>query len=83
MPGTPYLCLGCESGALQFAQLTGGRDEPAVGVCEARGLELLSPASDRSGAVLVTLRAPAAVALAVSAGGTQQDLRLLLRGDAP
>lgn len=45
----------------------------------ARGLELLSPASERSGGIMVTVRAPVAVALALSGGG--RDLRLLLRGD--
>jgi len=41
VPRAPYLCLGCESGALQFVQLNGGRGEPAEGVCEARSLEML------------------------------------------
>ena len=47
----------------------------------ARGLELLSPASERSGGIMVTVRAPAAVALALAAGSSGRDLRLLLRGD--
>lgn len=47
----------------------------------ARGLELLSPASERSGAVSVTLRAPAAVALALASGPRGGQVRLLLRGD--
>lgn len=47
----------------------------------ARGLELLAPASERSGGIVVTVRAPAAVALALSTGGSGRDLRLLLRGD--
>jgi hypothetical protein len=47
----------------------------------ARGLELLSPASERSGGIMVTVRAPVAVALALAAGTSGRDLRLLLRGD--
>jgi hypothetical protein len=47
----------------------------------ARGLELLSPASERSGGIVVTVRAPAAVALALATGGSTRELRLLLRGD--
>ena len=47
----------------------------------ARGLELLSPASERSGGISVTLRAPSAVALALAAGGRGREVRLLLRGD--
>jgi hypothetical protein len=47
----------------------------------ARGLELLSPASERSGGIMVTVRAPVAVALALAAGASGRDLRLLLRGD--
>jgi hypothetical protein len=47
----------------------------------ARGLELLSPASERSGGIVVTVRAPAAVALALATGGSGRELRLLLRGD--
>jgi hypothetical protein len=47
----------------------------------ARGLELLSPASERSGGIVVTVRAPAAVALALATGRSGRDLRLLLRGD--
>ena len=46
----------------------------------ARGLELLSPASERAGGVSVTLRAPAAVALAL-ATARGRELRLLLRGE--
>lgn len=41
VPGSPYLCLGCESGALQFVQLTTQGGSPAEGVCEARALDLL------------------------------------------
>jgi hypothetical protein len=48
----------------------------------ARGLELLSHASERSGGLMVTVRAPAAVALELVAGAGGRDLRLLLRGDA-
>jgi len=47
----------------------------------ARGLELLSPASERAGGIVVTVRAPAAVALALATGRSGRDLRLLLRGD--
>jgi hypothetical protein len=46
----------------------------------ARGLELLSPASERSGGISVTLRAPAAVALALASGRRGREVRLLLRG---
>jgi hypothetical protein len=47
----------------------------------ARGLELLSPASELSGGISVTLRAPSAVALALASGQRGRDVRLLLRGD--
>ena len=47
----------------------------------ARGLELLSQASERSGGVMVTVRAPVAVALALAPRASGRDLRLLLRGD--
>ena len=47
----------------------------------ARGLELLSPASERSGGIMVTVRAPVAVALDLATGAGGRDLRLLLRGD--
>jgi hypothetical protein len=47
----------------------------------ARGLELLSPASERPGGIVVTVRAPAAVALALATGQSGRDLRLLLRGE--
>jgi hypothetical protein len=47
----------------------------------ARGLELLAPASERSGGIVVTVRAPAAVALALAGGGSARELRLLLRGN--
>jgi hypothetical protein len=47
----------------------------------ARGLELLSPATERSGGIMITVRAPVAVALALAAGASGRDLRLLLRGD--
>jgi Flp pilus assembly protein CpaB len=46
----------------------------------ARGLELLSPATERSGGMAVTLRAPAAIAFAL-ATGRGGELRLLLRGE--
>ena len=49
----------------------------------ARGLELLSPASERSGGIMVTVRAPVAVALALATGAGGRELRLLLRGDGP
>jgi hypothetical protein len=49
----------------------------------ARRLELLSPASERSGGISVTLRAPAAVAFALATGQRGRELRLLLRGQAP
>jgi hypothetical protein len=48
----------------------------------ARGLELLAPASERSGGISVTLRAPSAVALALAAGRRGAEVRLLLRGRA-
>ena len=47
----------------------------------ARGLELLSPASERSGSVVVTVRAPVAVALSLATSRDGRELRLLLRGD--
>jgi hypothetical protein len=49
----------------------------------ARGLELLAPAAERAGALVVTLRAPAAVALALATQARGRELRLLLRGDGP
>jgi hypothetical protein len=49
----------------------------------ARRLELLSPASERSGGISVTLRAPSAVALALATGQRGREVRLLLRGDGP
>lgn len=48
----------------------------------ARGLELLSPASERSGGISVTVRAPSAVALALATGQRGREVRLLLRSDA-
>ena len=47
----------------------------------ARGLELLSPATERSGGIVVTVRAPVAVALALATAKSGRELRLLLRGD--
>lgn len=47
----------------------------------ARGLELLAPASERAGGIMVTVRAPSAVALALAANSGGRGLRLLLRGD--
>jgi hypothetical protein len=47
----------------------------------ARALELLSPASERSGSILVTLRAPVAVALSLATSRSGREVRLLLRGD--
>jgi len=49
----------------------------------ARGLELMSPATERSGGIAVTLRAPAGLALTLSADGTAGEVRLLLRGEDP
>ena len=49
----------------------------------ARGLELLSPAIERAGGIAVTLRAPARLALALSANRPGGDVRLLLRGEGP
>jgi hypothetical protein len=48
----------------------------------ARRLELLAPASERSGGISVTLRAPSAVALALATGRRGAEVRLLLRGRA-
>jgi Flp pilus assembly protein CpaB len=45
----------------------------------ARRLQLLSPASERSGGISVTVRAPAAVALALATARRGGELRLLLR----
>ena len=47
----------------------------------ARGLELLSQASERAGSVVVTLRAPTAVALALAGRHDGRELRLLVRGE--
>ena len=47
----------------------------------ARGLQLLSAASERAGGISVTVRAPAPVALALATGRRGGELRLLLRGD--
>ena len=47
----------------------------------ARGLELLSPAVERSGGIAVTVRAPTALALALSGSRAGGELRLLLRGE--
>ena len=47
----------------------------------ARGLELLSPASERSGSIVVTVRAPMAVALSLATARDGRELRLLLRGE--
>ncbi len=49
----------------------------------AHGLQLLSAASERSGGISVTVRAPARVALALASGPRGRELRLLLRGDGP
>jgi hypothetical protein len=48
----------------------------------ARGLELLAPASERSGGIVVTLRARVAVALSLATANDGRGLRLLLRGEA-
>ncbi|MDX6541766.1 MAG: hypothetical protein QOI71_3376 [Gaiellales bacterium] len=47
----------------------------------ARALELLSPASERAGSIVVTVRAPLAIALALATARDGRGLRLLLRGD--
>jgi hypothetical protein len=47
----------------------------------ARGLQLLSAATEHSGGISVTVRAPAKVALALATGPRGRELRLLLRGD--
>ena len=47
----------------------------------ARALELLSPAIERSGGIAVTVRAPAALALALATDRPGSELRLLLRGE--
>jgi hypothetical protein len=57
-----------------------GRGGPRIA---ARSLELLAPASERSGSIVVTLRAPTAVALALATTQDGQGLRLLLHGAAP
>jgi hypothetical protein len=49
----------------------------------ARGLELLAPATERSGGIAVTVRAPAALALALATSRPGSELRLLLRGEGP
>jgi hypothetical protein len=49
----------------------------------ARRLQLLSQASERSGGISLTVRAPAAVALALASGRRGGELRLLLRSDGP
>jgi hypothetical protein len=49
----------------------------------ARGLELLSPAVERTGGIAVTVRAPAALALALAGNGPGRELRLLLRAEGP
>jgi hypothetical protein len=46
----------------------------------ARGLELLSPASERASGITVTVRAPSAVALALATATSGREMRLLLRG---
>jgi hypothetical protein len=55
-----------------------GRDGPRIA---ARDLELLAPASERSGSIVVTLRAPIAIALSLASAQDGRELRLLLRGD--
>jgi len=42
---------------------------------------VLAPASEQSGGIVVTVRAPAALALALATGRDGRELRLLLRGD--
>ena len=41
IPNSPYICLGCQSGMLQFLQVNSSSGEPAEGVVEAHSLELL------------------------------------------
>lgn len=47
----------------------------------ARGLELLSRASERAGSIVVTLRAPTGVALTLAGSHDGREVRLLLRGE--
>ena len=47
----------------------------------ARGLELLAPATERSGNIVVTVRAPTAVAVSLATAKTGRELRLLVRGE--
>ena len=49
----------------------------------ARGLELLAPASEGSGGISVTLRAPAGGRAGARDGRRGRDVQLLLRGGAP
>jgi hypothetical protein len=55
--------------------------DPTGSHVAARGLMLLAPASEQSGGIVVTVRAPAAVALSLAAGRDGRELRLLLRAD--
>jgi len=55
--------------------------DPAGSRVAARGLKVLAPASEQSGGIVVTVRAPAALALALATGRDGRELRLLLRGD--
>jgi hypothetical protein len=57
--------------------------DPGGARVAARGLELLAPAREGSTGISVTLRAPAAVALALATGRRGRDVQLLLRGGAP
>jgi hypothetical protein len=56
--------------------------DPSGSHVAARGLELLAPASERSGEIVVTVRAPTAVALSLATAKAGRELRLLVRGDA-
>jgi hypothetical protein len=55
--------------------------DPSGSHVAARGLELLAPATERSGEIVVTVRAPTAVALSLARAKTGRELRLLVRGD--
>lgn len=41
IPDSPYICIGCKSGMLQFLQMNKATGEPAEGVSEVHSLELL------------------------------------------
>jgi hypothetical protein len=86
-PGERAVALQLAAGAAPDSRLLQrGRvvDVVVLGVDGAhvvgRGLQLLSAAVERPGGVSVTLRAPSAVALALTGGRQRGELRLLLRG---